>query len=465
MSGRPSLKRVVGAGAAGAAAVFAVMPFAQADPVGTETSATPTTPPAGDEAGQSASSVTPQGVVTPNFGFQKIRVGVQIKDGSWVPPGTDTGGSDVSIVETGPNAEIAASVNGTSCTTVAGSEDPGSTETYCFFHQNQPSARVRAEVAAAGLVLPDTSPSVSNDYLAFPGDTVTFTQTSVQPHLLIDPDPQTVGPCVTTQPETGGGQYPTCPGEDQFNDVVFNDPGLPPTAVNDSATVVSGKSVIIKVLANDIKHGAPAQIDSVTHPAHGKALIVVGQAVASRTAAAARAPGDPFYEIQYKSFAPYVGHDTFRYTMSTPNGSSTATVNVTVLAPPPTAVDDTAHTKSGQAVTIHVLANDDANGGGTLRVESVATPQHGTATISGGAIVYTPDDSFVGTDTFTYTAATPFGTDTATVTVTVAARQVLAATGSSTHNLADIGVLLLITGGAATVVGRRRYRAKHAGLR
>jgi len=34
-----------------------------------------------------------------------------------------------------------------------------------------------------------------------------------------------------------------------------------------------------------------------------------------------------------------------------------------------------------------------------------------------------PDDSFVGTDTFTYTAATPFGTDTATVTVTVAARE------------------------------------------
>jgi Bacterial Ig domain len=462
MSGRASRKRFVGAGAAGAAAVFAVLPFAQADPVGTQTSATPSVPPAGNEAGQPPSSVTPQGVVTPDFGFQKIRVGVQIADGSWVPPGTDTGGSDVSIVETGPNATFAAAVNGTSCTTQVGSEDPGSTETYCFFHQQQPSARIRAQIAASGLALPAASPSLSNDYLAFPGDTVTFTQTSVQPHLVIDSNPQVVGPCVTTQPETGGGTYPTCPSQDQFNDVVFNDPGLPPKAINDDATVVSGHSVIIKVLKNDVTHGAPAKINSATRPAHGKALIVVGQSVGSEGAAAAAVPSDPFYEIQYKSFAPYVGPDKFQYTMSTPNGRSTATVFITVIAPPPIAVNDSARTQVDTAVTIDVLSNDNARGGGALSVQSVGTPQHGTATISNGKVVYTPDAGFSGRDSFEYTAATQFGTDTAVVTVTIPAP--LAATGSSSHNLADIGVLLLITGGAATVAGRRRYRAKHAGF-
>ena len=119
---------------------------------------------------------------------------------------------------------------------------------------------------------------------------------------------------------------------------------------------------------------------------------------------------------------------------------------------------------SGQPVTIDVLANDDAHSGGALHVPAVGTPGHGTATISNGAVVYTPASTFVGTDTFTYTAATRFGTDTATVTVTVGALSGLAATGSSSHNLADIGVLLLITGGAATIVGRRRYRAKHVGF-
>jgi hypothetical protein len=70
----------------------------------------------------------------------------------------------------------------------------------------------------------------------------------------------------------------------------------------------------------------------------------------------------------------------------------------------------------------------------------------------------------VGTDTFPYTNATQFGTDTALVTVTIEGTG-LAATGSSSHKLANIGMLLLFTGGVATVLGRRRYRAKHAGFR
>jgi hypothetical protein len=70
----------------------------------------------------------------------------------------------------------------------------------------------------------------------------------------------------------------------------------------------------------------------------------------------------------------------------------------------------------------------------------------------------------VGVDTFPYTNATQFGTDTALVTVTIKANA-LAATGSDSHNLANLGMLLLVTGGVATVAGRRRYRAKHVGIR
>jgi hypothetical protein len=148
-------------------------------------------------------------------------------------------------------------------------------------------------------------------------------------------------------------------------------------------------------------------------------------------------------------------------------------VTVTVTAPPPTAKNDHAHTKSGQAVTIDVLANDNANGGGTLELKSFGTPAHGTVTRDGDALVYTPADTFVGTDTFPYTVSTPFGTATATVTVTVTAPvapstststpATPASTGADVEQGLEIGAGLLLLGAAATAVGRRRARGRHAG--
>ncbi|MDT4917600.1 MAG: hypothetical protein QOH89_2300 [Pseudonocardiales bacterium] len=460
MSGRLR-NRVVGAGAAGVAAVLAVAPFAQADPVDAQSSAGPA--PVADGSGQvSTKAQQPHGELQPNFGSRKIRVGVQIKDGAWVPPDTTTGHTKVTIEETGPSAEQAIFFNGgaTSCRTVEGTQDVGATETFCEFNHNFNQVGADAKTA---VVVPD-GVSFEDDYLAGPGDTVTFTQVTVNRGLVIDSQSQTIGPCVLPPPTLaarGGGQFPTC--LDAIDDVVFTDPGLPPTAVDNHATVVSGHSVLINVLKNDITHGAPDQIDSTTQPSHGKVLVGVGQAASPDAAAANSAKAKATFTVEYKSKAPYVGPDKFRYTMSTPNGKSTATVFITVIAPPPVAVDNSATTDQGTPVTIDVLDNDDARGGGALSVQSVGTPGHGTATISNGQIVYTPDADFVGTDTFPYTAATQFGTDTALVTVTIEASG-LSATGSDSHNLANIGALLLLTGGVATVAGRRRYRAKHAGF-
>ncbi|MFF3666205.1 Ig-like domain-containing protein [Microtetraspora malaysiensis] len=82
---------------------------------------------------------------------------------------------------------------------------------------------------------------------------------------------------------------------------------------------------------------------------------------------------------------------------------------------PTRAADDTAATQ-GNPVSIPVLANDT---GTAPVISSVTAPGHGTATISGGNVVYTPGPGFVGADTFTYTITTDCGTSTATVTVTV----------------------------------------------
>ncbi len=84
---------------------------------------------------------------------------------------------------------------------------------------------------------------------------------------------------------------------------------------------------------------------------------------------------------------------------------------------PPVANPDTAQTIEGQPVTIAVTGNDT----GTITSIAITTgPAHGTASVSGTDIVYTPAVDFDGTDTLQYTATGPGGTSTpATVTINV----------------------------------------------
>ncbi|MGI5226580.1 Ig-like domain-containing protein [Actinoallomurus sp. CA-142502] len=100
-------------------------------------------------------------------------------------------------------------------------------------------------------------------------------------------------------------------------------------------------------------------------------------------------------------------------------GNNTAAPPITIVSgqsiSPTNAVDDTATTQ-GKAVSVPVLANDTAN---APTISSVTKPAAGTATISGGNVVYTPAPGFVGTDTFDYTIDTACGSSTAKVTVDV----------------------------------------------
>lgn len=84
---------------------------------------------------------------------------------------------------------------------------------------------------------------------------------------------------------------------------------------------------------------------------------------------------------------------------------------------PPVANPDTAETLDGQPVTIDVVGNDS----GTISSIAISSaPSHGTATLSGTNILYTPAASFVGPDSLQYTATGPGGTSApATVTINV----------------------------------------------
>jgi hypothetical protein len=77
---------------------------------------------------------------------------------------------------------------------------------------------------------------------------------------------------------------------------------------------------------------------------------------------------------------------------------------------------------TGTPVTIAVLANDTDADGNPLTLTSVTQGTHGTVTISGTSVIYTPAAGFVGTDSFTYTVSDgQGGSAIGTVTVNVLA--------------------------------------------
>lgn len=187
-----------------------------------------------------------------------------------------------------------------------------------------------------------------------------------------------------------------------------------PQLTDDTATTNANTPATIDVLKNDTTTGL--KLTAVSTPSHGTASIQNGM-------------------VSYTPASGYSGPDAFTYTAAGSDGvTSTANVAVTVL---PMAVDDSATTKPGTAVTIPVLGNDVGTG---LTVTSVDTPGHGTATVaSNGAVTYTPSAGFTGTDTFTYTVTDASDqTATATASVTVVAPPVAKDDTASTETGAPV---------------------------
>jgi hypothetical protein len=99
-----------------------------------------------------------------------------------------------------------------------------------------------------------------------------------------------------------------------------------PTAVNDSAVVPAGGSIVINVAANDVAGSNPldpASVAVVTPPAHGTATANLGT------------PGS----VTYTPTAGFSGNDSFTYTIKDTSGfvsTTSATVAISVTTPAPT---------------------------------------------------------------------------------------------------------------------------------
>jgi len=131
----------------------------------------------------------------------------------------------------------------------------------------------------------------------------------------------------------------------------------------------------------------------------------------------------------------FTGDDSFRYQLfDGMANSNVATVTLHVIADEneaPVSAADSYATQEGVALTIDaaagVLANDTDADGDELSAAVVTGPADGTLSMnSDGSLVYTPNDGFVGQDTFTYQASDGTVTgDETTVTIDVAASAAL----------------------------------------
>ncbi|WP_433951704.1 autotransporter domain-containing protein [Brevundimonas bullata] len=118
----------------------------------------------------------------------------------------------------------------------------------------------------------------------------------------------------------------------------------------------------------------------------------------------------------------YWGPDSFTYRATGPGGvSAPATVTLTVgapAAPVASSVNVTApFDSSGHAIDLSTSIT-----GVHASLAVVTLPAHGTVSVSGDVVTYTPASGYHGADSFTYTATGPGGTSApATVSLTVVA--------------------------------------------
>lgn len=178
-----------------------------------------------------------------------------------------------------------------------------------------------------------------------------------------------------------------------------------PVSQSDTAQTQEDTGVMIYPLANDSDaDGDTLTVTSVSNGSFGTA-ITDGSSV--------------FYTPN----ANKNGADTLTYSVSDGKGGASNAqiiINVAAVNDAPVIRNDTGSTEQDQAVSLAVLANDSDIDGDVLTIVSVSAPAQGSVTFTANAIVYTPNDGYVGQDSFSYTAVDAAGSSAAaTVTISV----------------------------------------------
>ncbi len=190
----------------------------------------------------------------------------------------------------------------------------------------------------------------------------------------------------------------------------------PPVANADTNSTQVDTPVDGTVLPNDYDpDGDPIVVTANTPPSNGTVTI------------------NPDGTYTYTPAPGFEGEDTFTYTIcdnQTPALCDTATVTIQVLGSPEnitTAVDDAYYGFPDAAITGNVLDNDTDPEGDNQTVDVAVSPSNGpsngTVVLNAdGIFTYTPNPSYVGTDSFVYEIfdnGTPVARDRATVYISI----------------------------------------------
>ncbi|MFY0646028.1 Ig-like domain-containing protein [Sulfitobacter geojensis] len=191
--------------------------------------------------------------------------------------------------------------------------------------------------------------------------------------------------------------------------------GDAPTPVDDLVNAVSETANTFAVIAND-SGGAPDSVTIVSAPQNGTAAV------------------NADLTVTYTPNAGFTGSDSFTYRSRNGSGEAAniATVTLSVLSQGAVlALDDNATAVEGRTTVIDVLANDQnvrRNGADATIVSITNSPDadtEGRVALDGQSILFTPQDGFTGTTSFTYLAQNPTSDgdvgSSATVTLSVVA--------------------------------------------
>lgn len=214
-----------------------------------------------------------------------------------------------------------------------------------------------------------------------------------------------------------------------------------PVATEDTASTERNTAIVINVLANDSDpDGDALSLGTVSQPSHGTASVTANS-------------------VTYTPENGFTGVDSFTYTVQDARGANAvAPVTVTVVDTTnrqPVATDDNAETGNGAPVTIQVLSNDSDPDSDPLAIESISQlPSNGTAVISGTSIIYTPNPTFLGVDSFNYRIHDGRGgVAEAKVTITVFVTVVTCETFTGVYSLQPLNIETNDPAGHASFIG------------
>jgi uncharacterized protein YhjY with autotransporter beta-barrel domain len=206
-------------------------------------------------------------------------------------------------------------------------------------------------------------------------------------------------------------------GVETFTYTAFAPPGSP-TGASSTATVTM-TVIALPVVANVTTTVPFNTATAITLPVTGSTQINITSAPSHGTAPT---PAANTTAVLYTPTTGYSGTDSFSYTATGPGGTSAvSTVSITVSTLVPTAAAAAMTVPLNTATTLDLAPY--ITGSSITGVEITANPAHGTVTVNGTKVTFTPVNNYFGADAFSYRAYGNAGTSaSAVVSVTVIGR-------------------------------------------